>query len=39
MQFDGVWFVYGKVSFSYPYGTEEMKFEARFDEVKKIQID
>ncbi|MFB0946661.1 MAG: hypothetical protein QMB24_11030 [Spirosomataceae bacterium] len=37
MQFDGVWFVYGKVSFTYPYGTEEMKFEARFDEVKKTE--
>lgn len=34
MQFDGVWFVYGKVDFEYPYGTEEVKFEARFDEVK-----
>lgn len=32
-QASGIWFVYGKVNFPYSDGDEEVKFEARFDEV------
>lgn len=32
-QASGIWFVYGKINFPYSDGNEEVKFEARFNEV------
>lgn len=32
-QANGVWFLYGKISFPYSYGNEEVKFQARFNKV------
>ena len=34
-QANGIWFLYGKIAFPYSYGNEEVKFEARFEEVEK----